>query len=78
MTTPPRELSSLVGVARADVYKNGRRAAQLARVDGSIRFAYDAQYLSQHGPAVATTLPLTDTPVLRAGRHTAVLCWPAP
>lgn len=66
MTIRLGALPSLVGVASADVYKNGRLAARLTRADGSIAFAYEPQYLLGGGPAVATTLPLTDAPVVTA------------
>jgi serine/threonine-protein kinase HipA len=36
------------------------------RDKGSVRFEYDAEYLAQGGPAVATTLPLTGEPVVTA------------
>lgn len=45
----------------ADVFKAGRLAAQLRRVDGGTEFAYLPGYL-RDGIAVATTLPLSDEP----------------
>ena len=52
--------------ADADVYKQGRLAARLTRVDGGVEFAYEPEYLDDAGPAVATTLALSDRPVVTA------------
>lgn len=60
------ELTELTRVAAADVYKQGRLAARLLRDTGTVRFEYDPGYLSQGGIAVATTLPLTEEPVVTA------------
>lgn len=49
---------------RADVYKAGTLAATLTRHSDGVRFAYTSDYLSSGGDAVATTLPLTDQPVI--------------
>ncbi|ANS78989.1 Protein hipA [Serinicoccus hydrothermalis] len=54
-------------VRRAQVLKAGRPAATLERADGTVTFRYDQAYLEEGGPPVATTLPLTDEPVVRAG-----------
>jgi len=54
---------SLRAVRVADVYKAGRRAAQLTRFDGGIVFAYLPEYLEVPEAAVATTLPRTDVPL---------------
>ena len=54
---------SLRAVRVADVYKAGRRAAQLTRLDGGIVFAYLPEYLEVPEAAVATTLPRTDVPL---------------
>jgi len=62
--SPPGE--SLRKVAVADVYKQGRLAARLVRDQGTVRFEYDPGYLFEGGPAVATTLPLTEEPVVTA------------
>lgn len=48
----------------ADIYKAGVLAAKLERHDGGTRFSYLAGYLSAGGPAVATSLPLRNEPVL--------------
>ena len=69
MSSPPRpapDVAALTKVASADVFKKGRLAARLVRDKGSVRFEYDPQYLSAGGPAVATTLPLTEEPVVTA------------
>ncbi len=48
----------------ADVYKAGRLAATLTRETDGVRFAYLSDHLELGLPPVATTLPLTDEPVL--------------
>jgi serine/threonine-protein kinase HipA len=59
------ELPELVDVEVADVYKAGRLAAALRREGGATVFAYHSAYLaSSDARAVATTLPLTDQPVV--------------
>ncbi len=55
-----------VEVAR--VLKAGVAAATLTRTSDSIVFRYDTDYLAQGSPPVATSLPLTDEPVVTAGR----------
>lgn len=60
------DLASLTKVAAADVYKQGRLAARLVRGHGTVSFEYDSDYLAQGGPAVATTLSLTEEPVVTA------------
>lgn len=50
----------------ADVYKAGVLAARLERQDGATRFSYLPAYLESGRPAVASSLPLTDQPVLSA------------
>jgi serine/threonine-protein kinase HipA len=57
------DLGGLTTVQVADVYKSGRRAATLCRRAEGVEFAYVDDYLGADGPAVATTLPLTDRPV---------------
>ncbi|MBO1268339.1 type II toxin-antitoxin system HipA family toxin [Arthrobacter cavernae] len=47
----------------ADVYKQGTLAARLERHEGGTKFSYLPRYLESHGPAVATTLPLSPAPV---------------
>lgn len=69
MSSPPGrtpDVAALTKVASADVFKKGRLAARLIRDKGTVRFEYDPQYLAGGGPAVATTLPLTEEPVVTA------------
>ena len=69
MSTPPLrtpDVAALTKVGAADVFKQGRLAARLIRDHGTVRFEYDPQYLCAGGPAVATTLPLTEEPVVTA------------
>lgn len=58
------DLEALTSVQVADVYKAGRMAATLSRRLEGMEFAYLAEYLEGGLPAVATTLPLTDRPVV--------------
>jgi serine/threonine-protein kinase HipA len=60
----PPDLSSVRAVAVADVYKAGHRAAQLLREPGGVTFRYLPEYLSSATCPVATTLPLSDQPVV--------------
>ncbi|MEU1207483.1 HipA domain-containing protein [Nocardia sp. NPDC005825] len=54
-----RDLEELRRVARADVYKAGRRAGVLERTaDGGTEFRYEKDYLAD-GTPLATTLPLS-------------------
>jgi len=46
------------------VFKGDRLAAVLRRLPGGVEFRYLPEYLTDGGPAVATTLPLSDTPTL--------------
>ena len=59
-------VAALTKVVAADVYKKDLLAARLVRVQGTVHFEYDPEYLSQGEPAVATTLPLSDEPVVTA------------
>lgn len=62
------ELQALKDVARADVYKGGELAAHLSRDGtGAVEFGYTQEWLERAGPAVATTLPLTERPVVTTG-----------
>jgi hypothetical protein len=67
------DVAALTKVASADVFKKGHLAARLIRDQGTVRFEYDPQYLSAGGPAVATTLPLTEEPVVTARGSADVL-----
>lgn len=51
-------------VRRATVFRQGIPAATLARTHSGTRFSYLPGYI---GPAVATTLPLSDEPLERSG-----------
>ena len=58
------DLTGIVEVQAADVWKGGTLAAHLTRTPDGVVFAYADGY---DGPAVATTLPVTSEPVLRSG-----------
>lgn len=61
------EVNDLRFLKAADVYKAGRRAGAITRTtDGGTAFAYDEGYLASGAPALATTLPLSPSPVLTA------------
>lgn len=51
----------------AEVHAHGRVAATLRRRDGAVEFRYHPDYLDSGGRPVATTLPLTDEPVVTIG-----------
>lgn len=51
-------------VTRTEVHVGGRLAAHLTRSDEGVELRYTADYLDDPGPPIATTLPLTDAPVL--------------
>jgi serine/threonine-protein kinase HipA len=57
-------LDRLRDVEDADVLKRGRKAATLRRRLDAVVFAYDSEYLDEHGAAVATTLPAKPDPVV--------------
>jgi serine/threonine-protein kinase HipA len=64
MTGPvPWDGRDLTSVAAADVYKGDALAARLRRTDAGVEFGYLDAHLAAGGPAVATTLPLTDEPL---------------
>src|SRR5919112_1889774 len=48
----------------ADIYKRGFLTARLERHDGGTKFSYLPAYLQSGRPAVASSLPLTEAPVL--------------
>ena len=62
--TTLEDLQGLRAVEVADVYKGARRAATLRRTPTGVEFAYAAEYLAADPSPVATTLPLSDEPVL--------------
>jgi serine/threonine-protein kinase HipA len=59
-----RPVDELRRVERAHVLKQGRVAGSLVRRSDSIEFAYDAAYLVDEGPPVATTLPVVPDSVV--------------
>lgn len=65
MSDQPQQWSG--PVSEADVYKAGRLAGRLSKTSDGVQFSYLDDYLSnssqEHDP-VATTLPLSDKPVL--------------
>ena len=60
------DLQDLREVESADVYKKGRLAARLERRAEGVIFRYLPEYLSDPGPAVATTLPISGEEVLKS------------
>jgi serine/threonine-protein kinase HipA len=56
----------VTSVQSADVYKGEALAAQLKRTPDGTQFRYIDDYLTGGGPSVATTLPLTDEPLIRS------------
>ena len=68
MTADAVATSELVRVDTADVYVGGRLAARLRRGERTVEFSYTSEYLAQPGPPVATTLPLSATPVITPAR----------
>lgn len=57
-------LHALTAVREAQVFKGSRPAATLRRVPAGVEFAYLSRYLAEGGPAVASTLPLSEAPIL--------------
>lgn len=66
MKAAKRDFTALRTVAEADVYKGDVLAASMRRVDGNVEFRYLDDYLADVREPVATTLPLTDAPVITA------------
>lgn len=58
----------LVHVDTADIFVGGRLAAHLHRHDGAVEFRYNSSYVNEGHPPVATTLPLSHTPVVTPAR----------
>ncbi len=68
MTAPnDDDLEQLRSVNRADVYKDGRLAANLTRTPAGVEFRYTDEWVDADGPPVASTLPVTDRAVVRSG-----------
>lgn len=61
------DLQEYTAVNRADVYKNGEPAAHLERSSAGIVFSYTPDWIDNGGPPVATSLPVTSTPVVTTG-----------
>lgn len=61
MTAP----TDLTAILAADVYKGDDLAARLTRTRDGVEFRYLDTYLAGNGKPVATTLPLTDEPLIR-------------
>lgn len=61
--SPPGDPIDPRHVDSAHVLKAGRLAATLTRTPDGITFAYESEYLDSGGPAVASTLPVTDEPL---------------
>ena len=61
---PRSYLHELMSVREAHVFKGDRLAAVLRRLSGGVEFRYLPEYLTDEGPSVATTLPLSDEPTL--------------
>lgn len=61
------ELPDHTVVDRADVYKNGDLAAHLERTEAGTVFSYTAAWVEEGRAPVATTLPVTSTPVVTTG-----------
>jgi serine/threonine-protein kinase HipA len=75
MTTPPEEFDlspstptteniDVRQVESADIWKDDRLAATIRRTIQGTVFEYTPEYLANPGPAVATTLPNSDQPVV--------------
>ena len=61
------DLERLRTVDVADVFKAGRRAATLTRVPAGNEFQYLEEWVRSKPPAVASTLPVSPTPVVSPG-----------
>ena len=61
---PVTEDTDVRQVDAADIWKAGRLAATIRRTDQGTVFEYTPEYLAIPGPAVATTLPVSDKPVI--------------
>jgi serine/threonine-protein kinase HipA len=62
------ELTDLPAIPRADVYKSGQLAAHLTRTAAGVVFAYDPAWIASGGGSIASTLPVTTTPVVTPGQ----------
>lgn len=64
--TESSDLTVMRAVSVADVYKAGVLAAHLRRTPAGVEFSYTPGHLAAGSMAVATTLPLTDEPLITA------------
>jgi len=62
-----KELAELRNVKKADVYKQGRLAATLTRTPDGVIFQYLPSWIEEGGPAIASTLPVSDSVQVRPG-----------
>lgn len=60
-------LAELRTVKRADVYKERRHAATLTRTPDGVAFEYLSTWISQGGPPIASTLPVSAVAEVRPG-----------
>ncbi|MFF0718872.1 type II toxin-antitoxin system HipA family toxin [Micromonospora sp. NPDC003816] len=68
MSAPSEDaLEGLRSVDEADVFKAGRHAGTLARTQDGIEFRYLDAWIEAGGAPVATTMPVTTEPLVRAG-----------
>jgi serine/threonine-protein kinase HipA len=67
MQPDDEHLEQLRTVGQADVYKAGRHAATLIRVRDGSELRYLDDWIAAARPPIATTLPVTPEPVVRAG-----------
>lgn len=63
VTQEPQEPSAGAHTA-VDIYKAGRLAAHMWRVNETVLFSYTTEYVASAGAAIAFTLPVDDTTVL--------------
>lgn len=54
-------------VMRADVHKAGALAGHLTRTERGVEFGYTPEWVASGGRPVATTLPVTERPILSVG-----------
>ena len=60
-------LTELRNVQRANVYKQGIHVATLTRTDDGIKFEYLHSWIREGGASVASTLPVSNIPIIRPG-----------
>lgn len=63
----PSDFEALRAINIADVFKAGDAAATLTRTTEGLEFRYRPDWVAAGRPAIATTLPVTDVPVLSPG-----------